>query len=325
MSLEIKEPFNVRDYRKVRKFLQLSSGEIGVICNSYEVFGLGKIKSSYDPETESIFEINFKGIHCWDVEHNGEILMQMRYGLPGFETESINKNKFFTDVNRIFKQISSDKIELLYQLSLAATLQKKGALLIFSKEAKKEANRLKSQCIGIKPIKLDTEIVLKLSNVDGGILIDTDGYAHANGVILDGIVNIKGDSARGSRYNSAVTYYENFGKVIPTIIVIVSEDGMVNIKPNLMPQIKHSEIIQVIKILESLNSVENFDRGAFYQAMDWLKNRQFYLINSECTKINKLKNDLESLDEKSGHTMWVKHDDFEPNTEMNKSYYYNEN
>ena len=248
----------------------------------------------------------------------------MRYGQPGFETESINRNKFFSDANRIFNQISLDKIELLYKLSLAATLQKKGALLIFSKQAKKEANRLKSQCIGIKPVRLNEEVVLKLSNVDGGILIDTDSYAHANGVILDGIVNNKGDSARGSRYNSAITYYENFGKDIPTIIVIVSEDGMVNIIPNLMPQIKHSEIIQVIKILESLNSIENFDRGTFYKAMDWLKNRKFYLSSSECMDINKLKRELESLDEKSGHTMWIKHDDFYPNIDMNETYYYNE-
>lgn len=326
MTLELETPFNIHNHRKSRKFLQLSNDDVAVICDSYNVLGLGRIKPSYDSSTESIFNIRFNGVHCWDVFHNKTALFQMRYGLPQFPQEVINKEKFINDANRIFANISTHQIENLYNLSIAVTKQKKGAMLVISENAQAEAIRLNKQCINIKPIQLNSELLLNLTSIDGGVILDICGVGFAQGVILDGIVGYNGDSARGSRFNSAVTYQEHKGLEFPTMIIVVSEDGMVDVIPTLKPQIKQSEILNIITLLEKLSSESAFDRSTFYNTMEWLKNRQFYLTKEDCEKINSLKRKLEKLDKNtSGQSMWIIHEDFFPNPLMNKSYYLSEN
>lgn len=324
MSFELKEPFSIHNYRKTRKLLEHSSSKIGVVTDSNLIFGLGYISDSYKPSSESIFSVHFKGLHSWDLNHGNIILMQLRYGNPKFSHESLDRKTFFSLAKRIFGSIIDGKIEKLYHLSKAITTQKKGAMLVISMDAEKESSRLSSRSIGINPLDMNNELILNLTNIDGAVLIDLSGYAYANGVILDGIVNSNGDSSRGSRYNSAITYYENQKHLIPTMIVVVSEDGMVDIIPQLLPQIKRSEITVMIKLLEQLNSEEKFDRVAFYNTMDWLEKRRFYLTSDDCIKINLLKRELHEWDKKGNYTMWVTHDDLVANPEMDDSFYISE-
>ena len=46
MTLELSEPISMRNYRKVRKFLELSDNESSIICDSAQIFGLGKKQES---------------------------------------------------------------------------------------------------------------------------------------------------------------------------------------------------------------------------------------------------------------------------------------
>jgi hypothetical protein len=195
-------------------------------------------------------------------------------------------------------------------------------MLVFLADAEAEASRLSKQCINIKPIKLDKDLLINLCSIDGAILIDLNGYVHAKGVILDGIVGLEGDSSRGSRYNSALTYQEYRGWQKPTMIIVHSEDGMVDVIPKLMPQIKHEFILEKIALLEKLSSPISFDRVTFYSTMRLLENRAFYLTDEECNKINSLKTLLESLDKTIGENqMWLTFEDFKPNLMMNEKYY----
>lgn len=319
MKLKLEAPFSIHDYRKTRKLLQLTNDEIGVVCNSYEILGLGKLKDSYVPSLESIFEIRFKGIHCWDVDHDKKNLLQMRYGNPQIFSEAINKKKVFSDAQRIFPGLTSKQFDNLLALFIAATKQEKGAMIIVSSTAKAESIRLEKQSICIQPVLLTQDLVLTLTSIDGGVLLDVDGTAYAHGVILDGIVGNAGNAARGSRYNSAVTYEEYRRLKNPTMIIVVSEDGMVDIIPSLKEQIMHSEIIEVIGILEELNSDEKYDRGTFNNAIAWLQNREFYLTKEECQKINTLKKEIDTRDKDT--SMRRVFDNFQPNVEMNSSYY----
>ncbi len=322
MTLTLETTFSIHDYRKTRKLLQLTNGEIGVVCNSYEILGLGKLKKSYLPSSESIFEIHFKGIHCWDIDHYGKNLFQMRYGNPQIFSEAINKKKVFSDAQRIFPGITSKQFENLFSLFISATKQEKGAMLIVSSAAKEESERLEKQSICIQPIPLTPNLVQTLTSIDGGVLLNIDGIAYAHGVILDGIVGNAGNAARGSRYNSAITYEEYNRLTKPTMIVVVSEDGMVDIIPALKSQIKHSEILEVIGILEELNSDEKYDRGTFNKAMEWLQNREFYLTNRECENINRLKSEIDKRDKDT--SMRIIYEDFHSNPEMDSTYYLDE-
>jgi hypothetical protein len=164
-------------------------------------------------------------------------------------------------------------------------------------------------------------MLTQFTSIDGAVIIDLDGYAHAKGVILDGIAGIEGDASRGSRYNSALTYFQFRGWQKPSMIVVVSEDGMVDVIPKLLPQIRHSEILQFVKTLESINSPETFNDGTFYNTIELLQNRSFYLSEEECNKINKLKESLQALDRTVGKTFWRTFDDFYPNSKMNSHFY----
>lgn len=322
MKLEIDIPFDINDDRKTRKLLQLSNESVGVITNSKKIFGLGTIKNTYQKSSEGIFDVFFRGTHCWDIMHKEDVLLKMRYSLPQLSSEIIVKENFYLDGKRIFGDVSDAQLENLYLLAVNVTKQKKGAMLVIMKDASLEATRLSKQCINIKPIKLNPELIMSLTGIDGSVLIDLDGIAYAKGAILDGIVGYNGDASRGSRYNSALTYEEHRGVERPTMIIVVSEDETVNVIPDYIPQISHKEITEAIEILHSLNSTDSFHRKTFNDTMFWLTNRRFYLREDECQTINKLKKEIEELDFKAGGTtMWIKHQELYPNNQMKDSYY----
>ena len=82
--------------------------------------------------------------------------------------------------------------------------------------------------------KLDEESIKLLTSLDGAIFLDREGNCYAVGVILDGVAQKTGTTARGSRYNSTLRYLDNLqdGSVYA---VVISEDGGVDL---LKPRIK---------------------------------------------------------------------------------------
>ena len=69
--------------------------------------------------------------------------------------------------------------------------------LTISASAREEATRLRTQSLGIEPTELTTELVGRLTRIDGALLIDPKGICHAAGVILDGQATEHGDPSRG--------------------------------------------------------------------------------------------------------------------------------
>jgi DNA integrity scanning protein DisA with diadenylate cyclase activity len=107
--------------------------------------------------------------------------------------------------------------------------QPHGTMIVVSERAAEEAARLASQCTRIDPVVLGDDMVRRVTSIDGAVLLDAEGRCHAVGVILDGRATEKGRPARGARYNSAQRYVSDAG--CPTIAVVVSEDGRVDVLP----------------------------------------------------------------------------------------------
>lgn len=323
MTLVISEPFSISNHLKARKYLMMTDDEVGVICDSDVIHGLGKIKQNYDYTTESVFRIYLTGTHCWTVYHQGTAVLKMQYGVPEASYASINKEKFYTDTKLIFPLCTERQIDNLFYLSTVLANQNRGAMLIVSSLAYEEAARLKNRSIRINKIKLDKDSLLRLTTVDGGVLINEWGEAFAHGVILDGVVGSSGDSSRGSRYNSALTYHEYWGSKIKTMIVVVSEDGMVNVIPSIGLRIKRSEIVDMIDLLESMTEEDKFDRSQYYKVMDWLRQRNSYLAEHECERVNAIKDQLSNLDF-SKSTMSVVQTDLAYDANFNRALYVEE-
>jgi hypothetical protein len=197
-------------------------------------------------------------------------------------------------------------------------------MVVVSTGARIEAERLKTQSTTIEPIQLIPRTMQMITAIDGAVLIDPDSNCYAIGVILDGLASRKGTPSRGARYNSAIRYVES--SKYPCIAIVVSEDGSIDLVPDLMPQIRRSEILEAIEQLGELKEEENFDLKTFNRTMSWLSDHRFYLLPEMCEEINRLRREVEAVRDRLVEPTVVRplYSDFMPNEEMNESYFLNE-
>lgn len=318
IALKLATPIRLGEHRKVRKLLELTSDNLSLYSNGNEILGLARFKGEYDARNEDLIIINFSGFHKWELIHDTHIMMVVEHTNPSLPKFKINKEIFDDVLKRIFLDISEDDLKKLWHIVDAATKQNHGALLIISTEAEKEAKRLEQQSTRIVPFTLD-DLISNVTSIDGAVLLDKHGICHSIGVILDGIATDKGTSARGSRYNSAVRYVENNRK--KCVAVIISEDGMVDLYPQLLPRIRRSEIEERLKMLRNEVGQQKVDYDKYRPLMNWFWDHVFYLSKEECDEINQLKNVFDSKLEPEGYRMYIMYPDFKPNSEMDSSYF----
>lgn len=320
LTLQLKEPIQIRDFRKVRKFLELSSKKTLIVSDSALIYGLGEIREGYNPRDESLFIIKFISHFKWELEHDNQSMMVVEYLQPRLPKDLLERDKFYSDLRRVFPNIDNNQLDVLWDITIEATKQRHGTMLVITDRAQQEAERLGKQCFPLKPLRLDQEIVKNFTSIDGAVLLDQDAICYAVGVILDGKATDKGDPSRGARYNSAIRYYEEYGKNCSAVLVIISEDGMIDIMPDLMPQIKHSAISDRLESFKELSGKDEVDRKTFHELMSFFKSVEFYLSENECESVNTFRKKIEEELKKSD-SIWIIHEDLKPNCEMNESYY----
>jgi DNA integrity scanning protein DisA with diadenylate cyclase activity len=320
LTLELEQPIKIKDYRKVRKFLELSTDDSIIISDSALIYGLGEIVGKYNPKEESLFIIHFISHYKWEVLHDNISMLVVIYEQPNIPKEVIDRDKFYSDLSRIFKDINKRQLDDLWEIANQATTQKHGTMLVISDNAQKESARLGKQCFSLRPMKLNSKVISQITSIDGAVLLDRDSICYSIGVILDGLATDKGDSSRGARYNSAIRYYENFKNESALALIIISEDGMINIIPSLKPQIDHTEIESRIEELTQLNLLDKADRVKYYPLINWFEDHRFYLTSDECQIINDTRKDLEKKENEPASIRIVRND-LRPNDEMNDSYY----
>lgn len=320
LTLQLKEPIPIRDFRKVRKFLELSGEGSLIVSDSALIYGLGEIRDGYNPRDESLFTIRFISHFKWELKHDNQSMMVVEYLQPHLPKELIERDKFYSDLRRIFHDIDDSQLDVLWDITIEATKQRHGTMLVITDKAQQEAERLGKQCFHLKPLRLHQENVKDFTSIDGSVLLDQDAICYAVGVILDGKATEKGDPSRGARYNSAIRYYEEYGKNCSAVLVIISEDGIIDLIPDLMPQIKHSSISDGLSSFKELSEKEEVDRKSFHELMNFFKSVQFYLSENECETINTLRNKIEEKFKRSD-SIRIIYEDLKPNCEMDESYY----
>lgn len=153
-------------------------------------------------------------------------------------------------------------------------------------DAEREAERLEKQCLRIEPTRLSGEVLQMATEIDGAILLDTDGVCHAIGVILDGQASRFGTSARGARFNSAVRYVDTAEE--PCIAVVISEDGAVDVIPDLLPENQIGFIETALGELQKMGRSRQVEVSRFYGIMDWFDTHRPYLLPETCEELNRL-------------------------------------
>lgn len=131
-------------------------------------------------------------------------------------------------------EISAEAVEkeerlrsVVINLANAAVEHGHGCTLVVDPEA--EARNFAGQLLE-GPLNLrDTtmqEMVRSMSQVDGALLIDSNGFLHGFACILDGQSLQTEDRSRGARFNSALRFAEANPRAV---LLVVSEDGHVSV------------------------------------------------------------------------------------------------
>jgi hypothetical protein len=316
IDLELLCPVPLRDYSAVRKLLQLATGDQCLLCDSAAIYGVGAVLDSYDVNYENLFVIRFTKNFMWDLSHAGNPLMYMRFGEPRARITGFPSDRFARDLPRIFPNITTEQSEKLNTLGRAVASQPHGTMLVVSSAAAQEASRLAKQATCLRPFPLTEAVIPRVTSIDGAVLVDLDGTCHAIGVILDGQAHRHCSPSRGARYNSAVRYA--YGRT-DCMVVIKSEDGMVNLFPSLRPQIKRSDLNAALKRLRAQALAAIAEVSELNQVMEWLSNHRFYLSADQCAEVNQLK---EEAANRLPSDAWRFHyHEFQPDEEMNNSYF----
>lgn len=221
----------LENYRRIRKLLEIASAELSLLSDSIGIYGLGKpALEAYDEKRADLFIVEFTGHHQWRLIHAGHEVMIVHNGEARLPSAPLREAEFHTKVQEKFPGIAEKDLSGLWSLAREAVRQQHGSMLVITDHAKVEAQRLAGQSTVIAPLKLTSDLMLPLSSIDGAIMMTPPGICHAIGVILDGMASENGDPARGARYNSAVRYLEYArGKGHACLIIVISEDGMINI------------------------------------------------------------------------------------------------
>lgn len=324
-SLTFERPISLSQSRALRKALEMTDSRVHLMTNGNEAFGLGALSNSYDPADESAFLLRVTGRGSWELEHAGTPLVTFTDGHPTVPRERIARESFDDAVGRLFGDAGDG--ERLWDLALAASQQAHGTMLVVHVDARTESVRLTPPAMSVRPELLNEETLLAVSSIDGAIIVDPTGRCHAVGAILDGRAAPEiGDASRGARFNSAHRYLAEAGYAC--LIIIVSEDGMINLIPDLPRRVERSYVESVLAEVEDLSKEDPIDFETFHRREDHLRSLSFYLSPEQCERANAARERVESFREASfkphnglGGITRVGFARFEPDPRLDETYF----
>lgn len=310
LDLSLATPISLRNAKLARKVVEMSSAELCCICNGRSGFSaLGRLTDRNAPDA---IWVDFVGHYRWDLYYQERLVMNVAHGVPRLPVARLGKDDLERTVARLFPAMSNDSRDALWSIVEAAMEQGHGTMLVVSSRAQKEAARLSTQALPVQPTRLARDVVTQVTAIDGAVLLDCEATCHAVGVILDGTATKAGDPARGARYNSALRYVNSTSE--PTMCVVVSEDGYVDLVSRRPPQIARRDIAARIDDLEH-RSIDDY-----MKAYSWLDEHRFYLTEEECKIVNRELERIQSAPMELGEIR-LSILAFVPDPEMNDSYY----
>lgn len=318
VAVRLRVPISVRERLQFRKLLEISGPDLSLLVDGTTIYGLGGVSPEYDGSTEDVFRFSIIEQGIWMMSHHGSPLLRVANGHPQLPRPRMSPSLFVDSMRRVFASVSDDNIRSIWRLAQTAVGQSKGTMLVVTTAAAQEAKRLAPQALAIEPQTIDSALLRSLTKIDGAVLLTPDGTCHAVGVILDGIATGVGDPGRGARYNSAVRY--TAASSAPCLIVIVSEDGMIDVHPELAPRVRPEDVEQALYDLETIGGAEDVNLESFYAARERLRVFAFYLSESQCNRANQVVARVEQQRfQQTGMRLAVV--PFAPDPRMNESFF----
>jgi len=318
VAVRLRVPISVRERLQFRKLLEITGPDLSLLVDGTTIYGLGSVSEEYDGTTEDVFRYTIIEQGIWQMSHNGSPLLRVANGHPQLPRPRVSPALFVDSMRRVFATVSDDNIRAIWRLAQTAVSASKGTMLVVTTAAAQEAKRLAPQALAIEPQRIDSRLLRSLTRIDGAVLLTPDGTCHAVGVILDGIATGVGDPGRGARYNSAVRY--TAASSAPCLIVIVSEDGMIDVHPELAPRVRPEDVEQALYDLETIGGSDEVNLESFYAARERVRLFAFYLSQSQCDRANEVVARVEQVRfRETGMRLAVV--PFTPDPRMNESFF----
>jgi len=137
--------------------------------------------------------------------------------------------------------------------------------------------------------------------------------------VLDGTAAGEGDRSRGARYNSALKYLSSAGGT-PTVIMLVSEDGMINLLPDLRSRMHRADLDAILADLREAAAIDPVHAERFYKAYRRIEAAAFYLSPDQIDEVNALHADHWERRRAEGASIWVNTAPLRPDPEMTDEY-----
>lgn len=286
--MDMEHPVPIGRARSLRKVLELSIGDLHLLCDGREVYGLGKLDA--DAPRPHTFEARVSGTGSWELWDGDTPYLRVDNGIPGMPRELLDEDEFSATVDRVFPEVSARNARFLWETARACTRQPHGTMLVVHPEAAAEAQRLLPQAYAIAPARLGPEALSAATGIDGAVLVAPDGKCHAVGVILDGLATGTGDPSRGARFSSAIRYLAGAGK--GAMVIIVSEDGKIDLLPKTKRRLRRATVQRAVDRLVAA-SAEGEDSDRFLRADKAVEAIEFYLNQEQCDAVNEAREAVE--------------------------------
>jgi hypothetical protein len=322
VQVEFRKPIHLSATRALRKALEMTGPDLSLLTDGIHASGLGRACDS--APMGNLFEVTVTGRGQWALGTLDEALLAVENGAAMLPRDRISKAVFVDTVDRVFNHVGDG--EALWSLTEAASRQQHGTMLVVHIDAEGEAQRLAPQALAISPRVLSSDHLASLTAIDGAILVAPDAQCYAVGVILDGQAAAGvGDASRGARYNSALRYHEGSAEG-STLIVIVSEDGMINLLPTLNRRVSRASVLSAMNALVTASKKPvDFERAA--RAADHVRSLCFYLSSEQASAANdafeavELAREEEVLQSGQPGITRVGYARIVPDSRMNESYF----
>ncbi len=277
LEVTFQNPVGLNKAQTLRKMLELTDDETSLLTDGDVVLGLGKCISAPD-----VARIRIERHAEWSLAIDDIELMRVSYEHATLPKHILDKS-LFRDVAR--RTVGVTDIERIWNIFQRALGGGHGTTIVVSEDPASEIERLGKEALAIKPEYLDYGDVMRLGRIDGAVFLGPDGRCYAFGVILDGLAATSGDRARGSRFNSAVRYQRTSS--VGTVVIVISDDGTVNLIPTLMPQVSHREVEYAVQAFCAYSGIEDNNGEEWARRNERVEELAFYLNEEQCDRVNK--------------------------------------
>ena len=310
LGVSFQDQVTLSQTRSVRKILELTDENKGMLTDGFVVFGLGQCNSAPD-----VAKIDIESNSKWSLSIDGKSVLKVTNEHASLPRPILDR-EFVSDVAE--RTAGVVEFERIWEIIQCALESAHGTTIVVTQDPVAETSRLSQQGLAIKPEYLDEMDVVRLGRVDGAILLGPDARCYAFGVILDGLASGKGDRARGARFNSSVRYQQTSS--VGTMIIVISDDGTVDVIPNMKPRVWKQAVEDAVRAFCEYSGVDGNDGEEWARRNRQIEGYAFYLNQEQCDRVNEAyEQEMDSRLESGGIKMM--RNGLKPDPDMNKSYF----